>query len=710
VKLRVYNKTLDPNIWNEGKMLKPEVKESLLKIAEDFYKSTELKGDINNILFLGSSANYNWTDVSDVDLHIVIDITEQNIPKEHARKFMDGLASKWNTDHDIKVKTHPVEVYLQDISEPNATAELARPGAAIYSIFDDKWLVEPNPQNIRIDADKIRKKYQELKSRIKLLIQTEDVEKLKSLMTSIRNYRNAGMMKGGEFSVENLVFKALRHGGDLEKLKTAVTDIYDRKVSLPEEGNRPSYKKTRPLTEVIGNRPFLIVGMVFNDLSVKSEIDYKGAIKGKDASTANVTHWEKGMINGIQFRYNSNDNTIYWWPHAAAYYNLDDKRRDAVLDHLHTKYNVVNPKQAISAEKYFDRGHFLNEVIGGAPFLVVGMINSHLDIESAIDYKGATNKYWDTNVTHDMLRMIHGIAWRYKSKLNTIYWASPATEKQKDAVVDYLDRKYSVVNPKHSDDYIEYTDNAHFVNESLSKGNVVIGNIDDYLDINNVKRGEGMNHSGYGHRWRYKHPFPAVFWWESNPGPTQEQKDAVADFLKNKYNVDIISHRVGWSSISDKGFNQIHTDSPEFNPDDFTKGKKLDESLIDKNANLYLGVIKRSNLKVVGRDVEPDESGAGGEYTHDDFLRELGGEWDAMWDDEMIRWRYKRSENSIYWWYSRAHPTEDEKESVERWLMKNVGLKTTPTHKWISQSDSIVKRHPDYYKNRWASHDPSVDH
>ena len=146
MKLRIYNKTLDPKIWDEGKVLKTEVRDALLKVAEDFYKNTDLKGDIHNILFLGSSANYNWTDASDIDVHVVIDVAEQNISKEYARKFMDGLASKWNTDHEIKIKNHPVEVYLQDIGEPNSSPELARPGASIYSLFDDKWVVEPNPQ------------------------------------------------------------------------------------------------------------------------------------------------------------------------------------------------------------------------------------------------------------------------------------------------------------------------------------------------------------------------------------------------------------------------------------------------------------------------------------------------------------------------------------------------------------------------------------
>ena len=140
MKLRVYNPTLDTNLW-EDKDLKPEVKEALLKVAQDFYDSTDLKGEFQNILFLGSSANYNWTPTSDIDLHIVVDIAAQNITPDYARKFMDGLACQWNTNHDIEIKGHPVEVYIQDIGEPNSTPDKARPGASIYSVFDDKWLL-----------------------------------------------------------------------------------------------------------------------------------------------------------------------------------------------------------------------------------------------------------------------------------------------------------------------------------------------------------------------------------------------------------------------------------------------------------------------------------------------------------------------------------------------------------------------------------------
>lgn len=348
MKLRVYNKTLDPVLWDD-KTLKPEVGESLLKIAEDFYNSTDLKGDIHNILFLGSSANYNWTPTSDIDIHVVIDIAEEKINEEYARKFMDGLAAKWNTEHDIEVKGHPVEVYLQDLREPNSTPQQARPGAAIYSLYDNKWLLEPNPQNIKLDTDKIRKKFQSIKKKIEELIQTEDFEKMKGLMKSIRNYRNAGLSEGGEFSVENIVFKALRHSGDLTKLKDTINTIYDRKRSLPEEGHVLAYKKTKPLNEDL-NKPFLVIGVVYEDLRVESVIDYKGTMNHQEMNN----EW-----GDIRWRYKSKTNTIYW-----ATYELEPTRnqREEVIAHLRNKYKVINPRETMNADKYHFDSHSIDEL------------------------------------------------------------------------------------------------------------------------------------------------------------------------------------------------------------------------------------------------------------------------------------------------------------------------------------------------------------
>ncbi len=343
MKLRVYNKTLDPNLWNNDKTLKPEIKDTLLKIAEDFYKTTDLKGDIYNVLMLGSSVNYNWTPSSDIDVHVVIDIASEKINPDYARKFMEGLTYRWNSKHNIEVKGHPVEIYLQDISEPNSTAKQARPGAAIYSLYDDKWALEPTPQKINLDPEKIKKKFQKIKKQIQELIDTENIDNLKSLMKSIANYRNSGLASGGEFSVENIVFKALRHSGDLKKLKDAINRIYDKKASLPETGNIIPDKKTLPLVEEYINESnidsgYLIIGLINKNLEIIAKDDSTGRITHQYLLNKQPEFKNKETESWI---YRSLNNVLYWSDDAPT------KHREAVLNYLKDVYNVQNPPQKL---------------------------------------------------------------------------------------------------------------------------------------------------------------------------------------------------------------------------------------------------------------------------------------------------------------------------------------------------------------------------
>lgn len=341
MKLRIYNSTLEPNLWNEDKTLKPEIREALLKVAEDFYKATDLTGDIHNILFLGSSANYNWNPKSDIDVHIIVDIAEEKINEEYARKFMDSLSFKWNTEHDIEIKGHPVEVYLQDIREPNSDAQRARKGSAIYSIYDNKWVLEPEKHNIPLDVQKIKTKYQIIKKKIDKVLESSDTEKLKELMVSIRNYRDAGLSKGGEFSVENLVFKALRYSGYLKKLKESIGSIYDKQRSLPEEGNVLPHKKTEPLDEAAEMANFLIVGIINQDLQIVAQKDTIGNnnVNHEKLLAANQQFKTGEKLDVIFWRYKLANNTLYWTDTPS------EDQRQTVVDWLHDKCGIENLKQ-----------------------------------------------------------------------------------------------------------------------------------------------------------------------------------------------------------------------------------------------------------------------------------------------------------------------------------------------------------------------------
>ena len=110
---------LNPKLWTDFE-INEEVKEDLLKIASDFYSSTDLNADVKDIVLTGSLANYNWSEkYSDYDLHILINFKDVDDNVVVVKKFVDSAKNIWNKDHDIRIKGYEVEVYIQDISEPH---------------------------------------------------------------------------------------------------------------------------------------------------------------------------------------------------------------------------------------------------------------------------------------------------------------------------------------------------------------------------------------------------------------------------------------------------------------------------------------------------------------------------------------------------------------------------------------------------------------
>lgn len=94
----------------------------------------EIQEKLKDIYFIGSLASYNWSKYSDIDLHLVLDFTE--IANKHdlplLKKYFTACKNEWNLAHpDLKVLGYEVEVYVQDINEPNAAN-------GIYSVMNDE--------------------------------------------------------------------------------------------------------------------------------------------------------------------------------------------------------------------------------------------------------------------------------------------------------------------------------------------------------------------------------------------------------------------------------------------------------------------------------------------------------------------------------------------------------------------------------------------
>ena len=223
--------TLEPEIWDEDG-LNSEVRQALIKIVGDFLIDLEFDVDPEDITLTGSLANYNWSKYSDIDLHILVDYDDIDENEKLVRDYFRNVSTNWNRTHNITIKGHPVEVYVQDSKEPHYST-------GIYSVKYDKWDRMPSKYNPKIDYANIKKKAAGLMEDIDEvyeLFAEKDykaaVEESSKLKERIRLFRQAGLEEGGEYSNENLVFKLLRRNEYLRKLSSLKILSYDKMMSV----------------------------------------------------------------------------------------------------------------------------------------------------------------------------------------------------------------------------------------------------------------------------------------------------------------------------------------------------------------------------------------------------------------------------------------------------------------------------------------------
>ena len=242
-----YHSELNPVAWSHGQ-LRPEVRKHLLKIAEVFEHYLEIPNfEVQDIVLTGSMANYNYTRYSDFDLHIVADYTDLQCD-DFAEAFYQAKKKIWNDAHDITIRGHEVELYVEDIKRTAVSG-------GVYSIQENDWIKEPSYDPPVIDNTAVNLKVLDLVKRINSTIKERDHLSMKSLMDKLRKMRRSGLDTEGEFGVENLAFKILRNQGYIDQLNTAYLDQQDAELSLKEINMR-----AQELTEIERAEPGIYTG------------------------------------------------------------------------------------------------------------------------------------------------------------------------------------------------------------------------------------------------------------------------------------------------------------------------------------------------------------------------------------------------------------------------------------------------------------------
>jgi Putative amidoligase enzyme len=221
-----FNDTLNPALW-ENNQLKLDVRVALLKIAKNFFEFINLPNmQLLDITISGSNASYTYTEHSDIDLHLIADLSGDC--SGELMELYTAKKSQWNDMHNVKIKGFDVEVYVQDIENPVVSN-------GIYSVLDGKWHKEPVKQEADIDDMSVMARVEFYAKEIDAEVKGTSLSNINKLTAKIKDMRKNGLSKTGEFGPENLAFKVLRANGYIDRLWTRKSELEDEQLSLTQE-------------------------------------------------------------------------------------------------------------------------------------------------------------------------------------------------------------------------------------------------------------------------------------------------------------------------------------------------------------------------------------------------------------------------------------------------------------------------------------------
>jgi len=222
---------LNPLLWDNDGNMKEDIRDGLLKIAKEFYKYLNIETPVDGVILIGSSANYNYTDHSDIDVHLIVDFSKLEGSPEFVRDFFDLKKAYWGMLHDIKIKNHDVELYVQDVTEKPKSG-------GVFNLIKNSWITKPNKEKLSVDIDLVRKKVDAIATMIDDLENIKDdnerYEQSEIIKNKIKKMRQDSLEDGGEFSEGNLAFKVLRNGGYMDKVFDIKNDAIDNSLTIDE--------------------------------------------------------------------------------------------------------------------------------------------------------------------------------------------------------------------------------------------------------------------------------------------------------------------------------------------------------------------------------------------------------------------------------------------------------------------------------------------
>lgn len=325
--------SLNPEIWLNKKLI-PKVRTTLIQLANDFFKEIEVPKEIEikDIIFTGSLANYNWSKFSDIDLHVVIDFKDLESDPKMVEDFFYAQKTIWNQNHNVTIFDYPIELYVQDVNHKLVAT-------AVYSVVRNEWIKEPSEVSFKLDKKSIQhkandfiKQLKDIRNKYKKEEYRDVIDKVTHIKNKIKQMRNAGLEKGGEFSIENLVFKTLRRTEFMDILDSFKAKAYDKLLSVNETLNENIMKDLiRQRLHEAAEKPTRIIP--YDDKQELKQHAYTSLSKGANQSKIDDIRFKisKAAKMSVKYRKEFDDNYFSLPTEGLGFYQLEIKHDGRLL-------------------------------------------------------------------------------------------------------------------------------------------------------------------------------------------------------------------------------------------------------------------------------------------------------------------------------------------------------------------------------------------
>lgn len=218
---------LNPKLWNEDKELDPEIESKLYEVIDQYIEDSAFlkEEDILRAELCGSNCSYNYTDKSDLDLHLIVDLDKLTKDPAFGEYANNGEKSLFNKRYEIDFKGINVEVYVQDVNSNTASN-------GIYNLYEREWIKEPEMIEADINYNEYDKKYQSVKEKAQALLASNDIKGIQTFINNLYLNRRNSLETEGEAGTDNNIFKDLRNEGILEALKERIAELTSKKLSI----------------------------------------------------------------------------------------------------------------------------------------------------------------------------------------------------------------------------------------------------------------------------------------------------------------------------------------------------------------------------------------------------------------------------------------------------------------------------------------------